>query len=648
MMEVRLTQVHEAHGQAQSHVFGSRDFADLLLEMVQAVCPLKQQIKQENSSGEAAILQQFPGHLKLQIPTDLSWFQASPVIEGEENPEDSENLIDVSLQSSWVVEFAGSREDLVFHEGLVVSAEVQDDTSEIDEGMLRNPLQRDSAVENIPLRPPIGNGIGTSDPASVQRFSTNQLEEEQIESNFKEAPQIVNFGEIKLPGQAEGNAGPVNHRIPNQVTPPNEGEIESKLVFQTQGGANHKAVIQALPPQKEIDSESFLPLNKIDSNDQAIFSQKEIDSGSLLPLSKAISSQEDIEPGLGQAQALKEEKLYNHTGQPNPKSETGRNQNPGAPQIIKDGQQDTGHGKCDLAKPEPPNIPVPVTESWNQEKEVLPNRLQGFQEQTQHGDLVRSMGRRLESAQPKLVSINTNDLSLESTPDALGSPTEKVHWPEQPIFMLEELSQKDNTVLGQGKYFPGLKQPDHGLDRDSNSTEKRPVPGETIKDKPVEATLLAISNPEVQINTAAITNPHINPEPVSIPIAKPEQIVQYVYRQMESSPGGGERQIIFRLDPPELGEVMVMVREQELGLEARIMVGKNISRQNIDALMARFAEMGRPDVHISVEIVSHVAYATGRKADVHQGFGDKKARLRQDIQRNTASTTGKDGMILYG
>lgn len=88
-----------------------------------------------------------------------------------------------------------------------------------------------------------------------------------------------------------------------------------------------------------------------------------------------------------------------------------------------------------------------------------------------------------------------------------------------------------------------------------------------------------------------------------IALTELDQIPSYVYRNLETS--AGQRTIIFSLDPPELGGVTVMVREHmDTGLEARVVLSREIPQQQVDALMARFDELSKPEVRISIQMAA--------------------------------------------
>ena len=145
-----------------------------------------------------------------------------------------------------------------------------------------------------------------------------------------------------------------------------------------------------------------------------------------------------------------------------------------------------------------------------------------------------------------------------------------------------------------------------------------------------------------QLNIPSGSNlPH---ESVPVPLTKLDQIPTYLLQKMEM---GGNRQIIFRLDPPELGKVIVRVQESEQhGLVARVLVDADISQQHVDALMARFAELNRPGVHVQVETVAQMA-ATGAESKKDAGTGEKRERQRQQRTRDRREAF-KTERVYYG
>lgn len=130
---------------------------------------------------------------------------------------------------------------------------------------------------------------------------------------------------------------------------------------------------------------------------------------------------------------------------------------------------------------------------------------------------------------------------------------------------------------------------------------------------------------------------------ITLTLNELDQIPAYVYRHLESS--AGDRQIIFKLDPPELGEVTVMIREStDAGLEARVLLNRDIPQQQIDALVARFSEMGRPDVRLYIQMAAPVG-ETGLKQGKDPS-AEKRERDRHTGRRSEKAE--KTQMALYG
>lgn len=132
-------------------------------------------------------------------------------------------------------------------------------------------------------------------------------------------------------------------------------------------------------------------------------------------------------------------------------------------------------------------------------------------------------------------------------------------------------------------------------------------------------------------------------EQITLTLNELDQIPAFVYRHLESS--AGDRQIIFKLDPPDLGEVTVMIREStDAGLEARVLLNRDIPQQQIDALVARFSEMGRPDVRLCIQMAAPVGETGLKQGKDHSA--EKRERDRHTGRRSERA--GKTQMALYG
>jgi len=189
--------------------------------------------------------------------------------------------------------------------------------------------------------------------------------------------------------------------------------------------------------------------------------------------------------------------------------------------------------------------------------------------------------------------------------------------PEEAIITYSNINAKPETC---SKSFDSLDK-SFGQARNSINLDDKTSPrlneAESMKMASTEIEFSQPSNPIPQFATVFITETEL------------EQIPAFVYRQLET--GKGERQIIFKLNPPELGEVMVRVREQaDKGLEARVVVGENIPQVQVDALVAKFADINRPGVNLKIEVAATLGFTAGKE----EGTSTKKERERQEARRN--------------
>lgn len=123
-----------------------------------------------------------------------------------------------------------------------------------------------------------------------------------------------------------------------------------------------------------------------------------------------------------------------------------------------------------------------------------------------------------------------------------------------------------------------------------------------------------------------------------IPLEGIEQIPAHIYSQLDV--GWGERQIIFKLDPPELGNVLVSIRQQDQGLEVRVVVDGTVPQQQVDALAVRCAEINRPDVVVKIEVAQPLVQGPGQaQAD---------SRARRERERRTEAGFLKRATVFYG